>query len=62
MGPRGRFYPYLYHCDYIGLLETGFMQVFFLFGYSSPYKEDSARFSEVASGNPTSTCIPRVDG
>ena len=27
-----------------------------------PYKGDSARFSEVASGNPTSTCIPRVDG
>ena len=30
MGPRGRFYPYLYHCDYIGLLGTGFMQVFYL--------------------------------
>ena len=30
MGPRGRFYPYLYHCDYIGLLETGFMQVMYL--------------------------------
>ena len=28
MGPRGRFYPYLYHCDCIGLLGTGFMQVF----------------------------------
>ena len=27
MGPRGRFYPYLHHCDYIGLLGTGFMQV-----------------------------------
>ena len=27
MGPRGRFYPYLYHCDYIGLLGIGFMQV-----------------------------------
>ena len=22
MGPRDRFYPYLYHCDYIGLLGT----------------------------------------
>ena len=33
-----------------------------LFGWSSPYKGDSTRFSEVASGNPTSTCIPRVDG
>ena len=30
MGPRGRFYPYLYPCDYIGLLGTGFMQVFYL--------------------------------
>ena len=28
MGLRDRFYPYLYHCDYIGLLRTGFMQVF----------------------------------
>ena len=30
MGPRGRFYPYLYQCDYIGLLGTGFMQVLYL--------------------------------
>ena len=30
MGPRGRFYPHLYHCDYIGLLGTGFMQVLYL--------------------------------
>ena len=30
MGPRDRFYPYFYHCDYIGLLGTGFMQVFHL--------------------------------
>ena len=30
IGPRGRFYPYLYHCDYIGLLGTGFMQVLYL--------------------------------
>ena len=29
MDPRGRFYPYLYHCDYIGLLGTGFMQVLY---------------------------------
>ena len=28
MSPRGPFYPYLYHCDYIGLLGTCFMQVF----------------------------------
>ena len=30
MGPRGCFYPHLYHCDYIGLLGTDFMQVFYL--------------------------------
>ena len=24
--------------------------------------KETARFSEVASGDPTSTCIPRVDG
>ena len=30
MGPRGPFYPYLYHYDYIGLLGTGFMHVFYL--------------------------------
>ena len=57
MGPRGRFYPYLYHCDYIGLLGTGFMQVFYL-GRAPRTKETLPEFSEVASGNPTSTCIP----
>ena len=30
MDPRGRFYPYLYICDYIGVLGTGFMQVLYL--------------------------------
>ena len=30
MGPRGHFCPYLYHCDYIGRLGTGFMQVIYL--------------------------------
>ena len=60
MGPRGRFYPYLYHCDYIGLLGTGFMQVFYL-GRAPRTKETLPEFSAVASGNPTSTCIPRVD-
>ena len=60
MGLRGRFYPYLYHCDYIGLLGTGFMQVFYL-GRAPCTKETLPEFSEVASGNPTSTCIPRVD-
>ena len=60
MGPRGRFYPYLYHCDYIELLGTGFMQVFYL-GRVPRTKETLPEFSKVASGNPTSTCIPRVD-
>ena len=61
MGPRGRFYPYLYHCDYIGLLGTGFMQVFQL-GRAPRTNETLPDFLKVASGNPTSTCIPRVDG
>ena len=61
MGPRGRFYPYLYHCDYIGLLGTGFMQVLYL-GRALRTNETLPDFPEVASGNPTSTCTPRVDG
>ena len=28
----------------------------------APRTKETARFSKVASGNPTSTCIPRVDG
>ena len=54
MDPRGRFYS----CDCcLGQVYAGT-----LCGQSSPYQGDSARFSEVVSGNPTSTCIPRVDG
>ena len=60
MGPRGRFYPHLYHCDYIGLLGTGFMQVLYL--GRTPRTKETARFSEVASGNPTSTCIRGLTG
>ena len=60
MGPRGRFYPYLYHCDYIGLLGTCFMQVIYL-GRAPRTKETPPEFSEVSLGNPTSTCISRVD-
>ena len=37
-----------------------FMQVLYL--GRAPLTKETARFSEVASGNPTSTCIPRVDG
>ena len=61
MGPRGRFYPYLYHCDYIGLLGTGFMQVMYL-GRAPHTKETLPDFLKVVLGNPTITCIPRVDG
>ena len=44
-------------CGHIELFGTGFV-----FGLSSPYKEDSARFSSVVSGYLTFTSIPRVDG
>ena len=37
------------------------MQVPFL-GRAPRTKETLPDFSKVASGNPTSTCIPRVDG
>ena len=61
MGPRGRFYPYLYHCDYIGLLGTGFMQVLYL-GRAPRTKETLPDFRECRVGYLTSTSIPRVDG
>ena len=51
MGPSGRFTHIVNILDCLGQVFAG----------SSPYKGDSARFSEVASDNPTSTCIPRVD-
>ena len=57
IGPKWPFYSC---CDYIGLLGIGYVGV--VFGFSSPYKGDSARFSEVVSGNPTSTCILQVNG
>ena len=60
MGPRGRFYPYLYHCDYIALLGIDFMQMFYL-GRTPRTKKTPPEFSKVASGNPTSTCILRVN-
>ena len=37
------------------------MQVLYL-GRAPRTKETLPEFSKVASGNPTSTCIPRVDG
>ena len=59
MGPRGRFYPYLYHCDYIGLL--GQVSCGCFNWVELPVQRRLCRFSKVASGNPTSTSIPRVD-
>ena len=63
MGPSDRIthvIGYIGYIEYIGLLGTGFMQVFFL--GRAPRTKETARFSEVASGNLISTCIPRVDG
>ena len=56
MGPSGRIGYILYILDCLGQVYAGTV-----FGQSSPYKGDSARFSKVASGNPTSTGIPWVD-
>ena len=58
IGPKWPFYSC---CNYIGLFGTGFMQVMYS-GKASHTKETLPDFSEVTSGNPTSTCIPRVDG
>ena len=58
MGPSGRITHMIGLLDYIALFGTGYAGI--VFGWSSPYKGDSARFYEVASGNPTTTCIPRV--
>ena len=60
MDPRGHFYPYLYHCDYIGLLGTGFMQVLYL-GRAPRTKETLPEFREKMSGRPTFTSILRVN-
>ena len=48
MGPRGRFYSYVYQVMYLGrALRT---------------KETLPDFGECRVGYPTSTSIPRVDG
>ena len=60
MGPRGRFYPYLYILHILDCLGQD-MQVLYL-GRAPRTKETLPDFSKVASGNPISTCIPRVDG
>ena len=46
---------------YIGLFETGFMQVLYL-GRAPRTKETLPDFRECRVGYPTSTSIPRVDG
>ena len=61
MGPRGHFYPYLYHCDYIGLLGTGFMQVFYL-GRAPCTKETLPDFREKCQITRHSRVFPLVDG
>ena len=61
MGPSGRITHVI---GYVGLYSNCLgqdMQVLYL-GRALRTKGDSARFSKVASGNLTSTCIPRVDG
>ena len=60
MGPSGRIG---YILDYIALFGTryaGFRQVLY-WGRAPRTKETLPDFLKVASGNPTSTCIPRVD-
>ena len=58
IGPKWSFYSC---CDYIGLLETGFMQVLYL-GRAPRTKETLPDFRECRVGYPTFTSIPRVDG
>ena len=54
------FYPYLYILHILDCLGQD-MQVLYL-GRAPRTKETLPDFLKVASGNPTSTCIPRVDG
>ena len=58
IGPKWSFYSC---CDYIGLFGTSFMQVLYL-GRAPRTKETLPDVLKVVSGNPTSTCILRVDG
>ena len=57
MGPSGRIGYILY---IYWTVWDRYMQVLYL--GRVPRTKETARFSEVTSGNPTSTCIPRVDG
>ena len=57
MGPSGRIGHILHILDCLGQN----MHVVYL-GRDPRTKETLPNFLKVASGNPTSTCIPRVDG
>ena len=64
MSPRGIFTHVgiiLHLLDCLGQINAGSLQVLYL-GRAPCTKETLPDFSEVASGNPTFTCIPRVDG
>ena len=54
MGPRGRFYPYLYQVIDIG--------IGLYLGRALRTKETLPNFRECQVGYPTSTSISRVDG
>ena len=64
MSPRGIFTHVGIYIAFIGLFGTGkckCIHVLYL-GRAPRTKETLPDFLKVASGNPTSTCIPRVDG
>ena len=61
MGPSGRIGYILGYIALFGTGYAGFRQVLYL-GRAPRTKEILPDFLKVASGNPTSTCIPRVDG
>ena len=56
-GPK---WPYWIYIAYIGLFGTGICRYYFW--EELPVQRRLYPISKVASGNPTSTCIPRVDG
>ena len=47
--------------DCLGQVNAGFIQALYL-GRAPRTNETLPDFLKVASGNPTSTCIPQVDG
>ena len=61
MGPSGRIGYILHILDCLGQVNAGFIQALYL-GRAPRTKESLPDFLKVASGNQTSTCIPRVDG